>query len=219
MNDMDKNILYAWGLNATGLELPPGVGFKVGGDSGINYLYIQVHYELSEGGSVSTDDSGVLIRTVSGQDSGITKGAGILRLMSSGYVPEGISRHIVDCEILENKVIHPFRMRTHTHELGINMGLFMSPASDPTELVLIGEHDPQQPQVFYPIDDETLTIRREDKLISFCDYYNYRGKTVSIGSSHHDEMCILYLMYWVEGLNLHEERTCLEYNPRELLEE
>ena len=39
-----QKILYAWAKNAPRLDLPEGVGFKVGGkDSDVNYLVLQVH--------------------------------------------------------------------------------------------------------------------------------------------------------------------------------
>lgn len=37
-------IIYAWARDAPKLELPEGVGFKVGKDSPIKYLVLQVHY-------------------------------------------------------------------------------------------------------------------------------------------------------------------------------
>lgn len=40
----DEKIIYAWAHNAPNLELPEGVGFEVGGDSPIQYLVLQIHY-------------------------------------------------------------------------------------------------------------------------------------------------------------------------------
>lgn len=37
-------MIYAWARDAPKLELPEGVGFKVGGKSPIQYLVLQVHY-------------------------------------------------------------------------------------------------------------------------------------------------------------------------------
>lgn len=37
-------VIYAWARDAPKLELPEGVGFKVGKDSPIKYLVLQVHY-------------------------------------------------------------------------------------------------------------------------------------------------------------------------------
>lgn len=37
-------VIYAWARDAPKLELPEGVGFRVGGKSPIQYLVLQVHY-------------------------------------------------------------------------------------------------------------------------------------------------------------------------------
>ncbi len=37
-------LLYAWARNAKSIELPKGVGFEVGGNTGRKYLVVQVHY-------------------------------------------------------------------------------------------------------------------------------------------------------------------------------
>jgi len=53
------NILYAWAHDAPKLELPKGVGFRVGGNTNNNYLVLQVHYmHASEG---KEDYSGVRV--------------------------------------------------------------------------------------------------------------------------------------------------------------
>ncbi|KFM69395.1 Peptidylglycine alpha-hydroxylating monooxygenase, partial [Stegodyphus mimosarum] len=39
-----SQIIYAWAKDAPPLALPEGVGFKVGKNTGINYLVLQVHY-------------------------------------------------------------------------------------------------------------------------------------------------------------------------------
>lgn len=39
-----SQIIYAWAMDAPRLVLPEGVGFKVGGDSPIKYLVLQLHY-------------------------------------------------------------------------------------------------------------------------------------------------------------------------------
>ena len=42
--DGNSRVVYAWAMDAPALELPEGVGFKVGAGSDINYLVLQVHY-------------------------------------------------------------------------------------------------------------------------------------------------------------------------------
>lgn len=39
-----QQIIYAWARDAPKLALPDGVGFKVGKDSPIKYIVLQVHY-------------------------------------------------------------------------------------------------------------------------------------------------------------------------------
>lgn len=39
-----SQIIYAWARDAPKLELPDGVGFKVGKTSPIKYIVLQVHY-------------------------------------------------------------------------------------------------------------------------------------------------------------------------------
>jgi len=39
-----SQIIYAWARDAPKLDLPKGVAFKVGGNTGIQYLVLQVHY-------------------------------------------------------------------------------------------------------------------------------------------------------------------------------
>ena len=41
-----NQVIYAWAMDAPSLELPDGVGFRVGGDSGINYLVLQVSQNM-----------------------------------------------------------------------------------------------------------------------------------------------------------------------------
>lgn len=42
-------VVFAWALNASGLNLPPDVGFQIGSSVGISYLVIQIHYGYPEG--------------------------------------------------------------------------------------------------------------------------------------------------------------------------
>lgn len=40
-----SNIIYAWAMDAPELRLPNGVGFKVGNETTINWIVLQVHYK------------------------------------------------------------------------------------------------------------------------------------------------------------------------------
>ena len=54
-----QEIIYAWARNAPKLELPPAVGFKVGGPaSDVKYLVLQVHFLYGDDGDDDDGDSG-----------------------------------------------------------------------------------------------------------------------------------------------------------------
>lgn len=206
-------ILFGWALNAPAIKMPPKVGFKVGGNSGIDFLVLQVHYgntEVFRKNPELDDDSGITLETVWGDNHGVSKMAGIYLLLSYGYVPVGVSKHTMQCRMDEDRIIHPFRFRTHTHKLGVKVGAYKLSGSQKS---LIGEHDPQQPQMFYPVEDQQLTIGKGDQIFAYCDYNNTREKTVYIGATGNDEMCNFYLMYWTDGEELLEKQDCLQYNP------
>lgn len=210
-------ILFGWALDAPAVEMPPEVGFKIGGDSGIDYLVLQVHYgdtAIFQRSSNITDDSGIELETISGENHGITKLAGIYLLVSWGYVPIGVSKHSMECVFQEDKVIHPFRFRTHTHKLGTKVGAYKKPASNPLKRILIGEHNPQEPQMFYPVEDKSMVISKGDRVNAYCDYNNTRDHVVYIGATGNDEMCNFYIMYWTEGDQLLQLRDCTQYNPK-----
>lgn len=188
--------------SALDLAFPEEAGMKIGGDSYINYLVMQVHYKPHEHSGQShshTDSSGVIIHTVSGHNHGITKLAGIFTFFSTRPVPIGPSHQTVGRYINENIVIHPFRYRPHTHDLGVKVRAYMFPGGDLTKPILIGEADPQEPQVYLPVKNDSLTVGKGDLIMSRCEYNNTRNKTVFWGLRHEDEMCVLYLMYWTDS--------------------
>lgn len=78
-----SQIIYAWARDAPRLDLPDGVGFKVGKNSPIKYLVLQVHYMhgFAEG---KTDDSGVFIHYTT---KPLSKLAGVLLMGTSGVIP------------------------------------------------------------------------------------------------------------------------------------
>lgn len=90
-----------------------GVGFRVGGESGIRHLVMQVHYmhELKE-----ADESGV---TVTYTEEVQPKEAATLLLVTGGAMaPNAEETFETACVISEDVSIHPFAFRTHTHRHG-----------------------------------------------------------------------------------------------------
>ncbi|KAH9370478.1 hypothetical protein HPB48_020562 [Haemaphysalis longicornis] len=65
-------IVYAWARDAPALKLPEGVGFKIGGNSGIRYLVLQVHYADTTAFLTKerkTDMSGIVLNILPGDTS------------------------------------------------------------------------------------------------------------------------------------------------------
>ncbi len=55
-------ILYAWAKDAPKLELPEDVGFRIGKDSDVKYLVLQVHYSSLDHIPADGDDSGIFLK-------------------------------------------------------------------------------------------------------------------------------------------------------------
>lgn len=222
-----QQILYGWALDAPALKLPDGVGFKIGGsDSGIEFLVLQVHYghyDMFKKLPSLTDNSGLILDVrQNDHNSGISRRAGVLLLMSLGFVPQGMSKHEIWCEIEDDIEIHPFRFRVHTHKMGTrvrgakihshHLGSDLS-GYEIDETSLIGEGNPQDPQMFYPIRDTNMTLSKGDKVYATCEFNNDKGHVVRIGQTGDDEMCNFYMMYWTDGTSTLSDSQCTSLNP------
>lgn len=224
-----QQILYGWALDAPSLRLPDGVGFKIGGlDSNIDFLVLQVHYghyHVFEQLPSLTDNSGLVLDVVPNDpnvDRAITKRAGVLLLVSLGYVPEGKSKHEIFCEIKDDIELHPFRFRVHTHKMGtrvkgVKIGRHRrnSLGYELDENSLIGVGDPQKPQMFYPVRYDNMTLVQGDKVYATCEFNNNKSHPVKIGMTGDDEMCNFYMMYWTDSPNLLADYECFGRNPPE----
>jgi len=209
-----SNILYAWARDAQTLKLPDGVGFKVGGDTQINYLVLQVHYHrmFTED---ETDNSGIYLHYTEEQ---LKKQAAVYLLATNGKIaPHSIEHMESSCPILEfGKILHPFAYRVHTHELGKVVAGYRVKTSSNGEQKwdLLGKRDPLTPQMFYPIENN-ITIKYGDILAARCTMESRRNAVTRIGATSDDEMCNFYVMYWVEGTGPLEQQLCVsEGSPK-----
>lgn len=210
----EQSILFSWAMDAPAIELPKGVGFRIGGKTKINFIVLQVHYgstKMFARNPMLTDNSGIFINTVPASDPSIHKQAGVLLLASYGRVLRGESKHEISCTVAEDKTIHPFRFRTHTHKLGTLVSGYKLTKDGKT--TLIGEGNPQLPQMFYPIKDKSLSLTKGDMVFAYCNYNNTMGRVVDIGMTGQDEMCNFYLMYWTDSAETLNQKICLQANP------
>jgi len=202
-------IIYAWAMDAPALHLPDGVGFRVGADSSIKYLVLQVHYASVDYIAESGDDSGVFLRYT---EEPQPKTAGVLLLGTFGYAPAHSTTYFESsCEIEDPREIHPFAYRVHTHGLGKVVSGWR--VRDKSSWQLIGKKDPQLPQMFYPVEEKGMTVSKGDTIAARCTMVNNRDRTTYVGATNEDEMCNFYMMYWVKGKMPISPNSCFTRGP------
>jgi len=203
-----SQIIYAWAMDAPKLDLPEGVGFRVGADSTIKYLVLQVHYASVDYIPAEGDDSGVFLEYTEQEQP---KTAGVLLLGTGGSAPPHSTTYFeTSCEIEDSRQIHPFAFRTHTHSLGKVVSGWR--VQNQADWQIIGKKNPQLPQMFYPVERK-MTLTKGDTVAARCTMVNDRDRTTYIGTTKDDEMCNFYIMYWVRGKKPMEQNTCFTRGP------
>lgn len=81
------------------------------------------------------------------------------------------------CQIDENKKIHPFAFRVHTHSLGKVVSGYRVRNG---EWTILGRRDPMKPQMFYPVNN-TEPILPGDTLAARCTMLSNRERPTYIG--------------------------------------
>jgi len=200
-----QQIMYAWAKNAPVLEMAKDVGFHVGGDTGINYAVLQVHYASAapfRKDKKLKDKSGLKI-TYTKEDRQYYAG---MYLLADGWTdipPHKEKSHIdMGCKYpIGQPPIFPFRFRTHAHALGLVITGYRIRYNKETEefdWTLIGRGDPQRPQAFYKVFND-VDIRGGDYIVGRCTYNSTsRDHVTHIGATHLDEMCNFYIMFFYD---------------------
>jgi peptidylglycine monooxygenase len=155
------------------------------------------------------DSSGVVIKYTNIPQP---KAAGVYWTATGGrFGAHATTKAETACKIRTELPIHPFAFRVHTHSLGRAVsGWKVTPNM---EWTLLGKEDPQLPQMFWPINDDTIILNDGDTLATRCTMVNDGDSAVSVGSTRKDEMCNYYLMFWVDGTTLPEQKTCSSLGP------
>ncbi|XP_070268501.1 peptidyl-glycine alpha-amidating monooxygenase isoform X10 [Myotis yumanensis] len=205
---IDKaNILYAWARNAPPTRLPKGVGFKVGGETGSKYFVLQVHYgDISAFRDNHKDCSGVSLHLTRLPQPLI---AGMYLMMSvDTVIPAG--EKVVNSDIschYNNYPMHVFAYRVHTHHLGKVVSGYRVRNG---QWALVGRQSPQLPQAFYPVE-HPVDVSFGDILAARCVFTGEgRTEATHIGGTSNDEMCNLYIMYYMEAKHAVSFMTCTQ---------
>jgi len=163
------------------------------------------------------DQSGIDIHST---DQPVDKLAATLLMVTGGQMKaQSTESFETACVVDEDIEMHPFAYRTHTHRHGRMVSGWLVTEDEETgadKWKLIGERDPQLPQLFSAINDSTIVISKGDVLAARCTMENQEKRSVSVGASGDDEMCNFYLMYWVNGdSNTLRDNTCYSPGPPE----
>lgn len=189
-------IIYAWARNAPPTKLPKDVGFKVGGDTRINYFVLQIHYgDIRNFRDHHRDCSGLTLRMTSKRQPFI---AGMYLMMSvDTVIPPG--KKVTNADIActyPSSPMYPFAFRTHTHSLGKVVSGYRVRNGQWTQ---IGRQSPLLPQAFYPVTN-IIDVRNGDILAARCVFTGEGRTTVTqIGGTSNDEMCNFYIMYYMDN--------------------
>ncbi|XP_067885876.1 peptidyl-glycine alpha-amidating monooxygenase B isoform X5 [Heterodontus francisci] len=209
----EAKIMYAWARNAPPTQLPADVGFRVGGNTDINYIVLQVHYgDITAFRDNHKDCSGVTLQMTFLQQPLI---AGIYLLVSeNAVIPPG--EKVVNADIAclyKQTTIHPFAFRTHTHQLGQVVSGYRVRDGKWT---LIGRQSPQLPQAFYHLENP-MDIKYGDTITARCIFSGKGRTTVTrMGATSKDEMCNLYIMYYMEAKHTKPYMYCMQEGSPEL---
>ncbi|XP_069608414.1 peptidyl-glycine alpha-amidating monooxygenase isoform X3 [Ranitomeya imitator] len=210
-----SSIMYAWARNAPPTKLPKDVGFKVGGNSAIKYFVLQVHYgDAKAFQDKHKDCTGVTVQITPERQPLI---AGIYLLMSiDTVIPPGEKAVYSDIACpYEKPTMHPFAYRVHTHQLGQVVSGYRIRNG---KWSLIGRQSPQLPQAFYPVEDP-IDIRPGDILAARC-LFTGQGRTSNtyIGGTSSDEMCNMYIMYYMDAGHASSYMTCVRTGEQKLFQ-
>uniref|UniRef100_A0A8C8ZLE3 Peptidylglycine alpha-amidating monooxygenase n=1 Tax=Prolemur simus TaxID=1328070 RepID=A0A8C8ZLE3_PROSS len=103
--------------------------------------------------------------------------------------------------------MHVFAYRVHTHHLGKVVSGYRVRNGQWT---LIGRQSPQLPQAFYPVE-QPVDVSFGDLLAARCVFTGEgRTEATHIGGTSSDEMCNLYIMYYMEAKHAVSFMTCTQ---------
>ena len=105
------------------------------------------------------------------------------------------------CTVAENKILHPFSTVVHTHRLGEMVTLWRGrrDAQGGDHWTQVTRRSPALPQSFVPVRKQDMMLLQGDRLALRCSLLNMSGREVRQGLASYDEMCDVYIMYWVPG--------------------
>lgn len=170
-------------LGAPDQPLPKDAGFKIGGDTGLNFLVLRMHQE-NVPAFLQRHNESILTTAKAGFKLTISpRSPNVKRLSLAAVGVHGIiSPHSV--AHLESAFkfkepgldMHPISFQVHTHKLGTAVTAWK--VSPDGVWSLIGRRNPQLEEMFVPVADPSIRIKTGDVLASRCTMNNTLDRPV-----------------------------------------
>jgi len=186
-------LIFLWARNASSMTLPKEAGFKAG-----RYIVMQIHYAHA---STQPDNTNGLNLRFTREKPRFEAGIFVISSTSSTKynIPAHKSSHTITigCKLPAQTPVRFFAYRPHTHDLGrVLSGFRYVPKTGQYENFVWT--NPLWPQAFYPLQPY-ITIQPDERIIVRCTYNSRdRSATTRMGQTNHDEMCVMYMMYFME---------------------
>jgi len=192
--------IYTWALDAEGVTHEKGVGYKVSGNTKLNYLVINSHYNDKVRVNFVDNNTAYNLKMTFEK---LPYQVGVYTLGVDGSIPPGIEKYHMDsaCQVNFKYDIVPIFYRTHAHNIiPVISGYFVK--KDEDIMKELGRMSPNQPQQFYQVSKRDQIIQKGDILAARCtaDSSNLTGVTLT-GHKHADEMCVFYLMFYTDNID------------------
>lgn len=179
--------LFGGGVNAGGLTVPDGAGFKLPKNA---QLLVQLHLLNATPNATSTH---VVVNGDYAADATTITPAGIFALGSMTInLPPGATNMKIDAGCALPKDLNVFAVQPHMHLLGTKINL-----STGTSQATASQVYARDPWVFgaQPIDNFVMPLKQGQYVSTECEYDNTTDQTVTYGESTKNEMCFFVLFY------------------------
>ena len=192
--------IFGWQSGDREFHMPPGIGFRVGGSTGLKDLVLTKHFwhqdKCPEG-----EDSGYELEIIAAKDAPDYKSAGQLCIETGGRIPaKSISSVEMAIQIEDPGPLHAFAHFTHTHMMGTSVSVWKV-NNQTNEWIHWATFDPianRHHQFFDPSKD--LTLNQGDVIAVRCTYNNTLDREARLGDKlGYEEMCKFFLAYVDQG--------------------
>lgn len=158
------------------LRTPPGVGFPVGGDTGITSLVSFAHFPAPTADG-ATDGPSITVKLVRGVPD--MKTADFVEIQGLGFVgPQSVGTVDAVYTLSEAKEIHPFALYTHWHKKAIGVQTWIQWQDGSEELILT--QDPHTFSGVTHLHPPFPTLRKGDKIRNECTFNNTDSEALEV---------------------------------------